>query len=334
MEREAWKEWQSESGGLIRVLQDDRNAIKGLLPLLYYALRPNQAVVEPEIAPILKHAYVREKLRYEHYRQILGDTLAALEDGGVPTIVLGGAALAETVYPEPALRHSHEIELFVEPHNLARAESLMLTRGFRPISGSTKRDMQDVSLAHSSGLPLKLSTHMFETQYYELPKEMRAQTIWSDAQRHKVGGVRERILAPEVHLWRVLGHASCSASRQSLLWVCDAWYLIGATRGLDWNIFMDLATRSNLALPLARMLSYLAKELNVEIPASVLERLKKVAMRTEPLGFEIALDGAHHTSKGRIKNMIGKSQGWSERIIIAKWVFDRCSTREKEIREV
>lgn len=332
--RRAWEQWQAQTGGLQRYLTNGDSSVKGLLPLLSSSLRRNEAVLEPGIVPLLNNAYLREQLRYEHYRKILAGALATLAGGGVSAIVLKGAALAETVYPEPAVRHCHDIDLWVEPRDLSVAMNLLVSSGFQPLPGGGKRAMPYALLRHTSGLPLGLYTHLLQIPSDAPGHGGREQEIWSYAQRHNFGGAEASVLLSAVNLLQVLGHASYSASRRSLRWACDALFLIGGKAGLDWNLFSDLAARSNLALPLAVMLSYLEQALSASIPLAVLERLKAAATRTGTLGYEIALGGAHRTANGKLKNLMSKSKGLRERMIILKWILFPSAPYLKMMQEV
>lgn len=331
--RQAWEQWQAQTGGLQPYLTHEVNAAKWLLPLLYWSLRRNEVAIDSEILPLLKNAYVREQLRYEDYLGILTDTLAVLNAGGVRAIVLKGAALGETAYPEPALRHSHDIDLLIEPRDLESGVSLLLSSGLRPLSHANRK-LPHVVLCHSSGLAIGLFPGLFQVPYYTLVEGDREQSIWPYSLGHNFGGAEASILSPAASLWEVLGHDSYSPNRRSLKWVCDAWFLIEDKAGPDWNLFTDLAGRSNLALPLAVMLSYLAQSLKATIPPAVLERLRTMATRTEPLGYEIALAGAHKTANGTLRNMMGKSRGLRERLIILNWVFFPSARYLKMMQDV
>lgn len=317
--RQAWEQWQTQTGGLQEYLARDGGPGKRLLPLLYYALRRNNAVIEPDVLAVLKNGYVREQLRYEDYRRILAEQLGTLASGGVRAIVLKGAALAETVYPEPALRHSHDIDLLVEPRDLPTAVKLLVSSGLRTYLSGNGAIPYEV-LCHSSGLAVGVFTDLVHIPYYANGDETRRQELWSSAQQHNFGGTEGFIFSPAVNLLQVLGHASYSASRKRLAWACDAWFLTGSPAGPDWNFFLALAKQNNLTLPLAVMLSYLAQALNAPIPMTVLQQLKGAAAQTERLGYEIALGGARKTPNGRIKNMLARSSGWRERIRVLKYL--------------
>jgi hypothetical protein len=283
----------------------------------------NNVKLQPGLATILKSAYLREQLRYTSYRNILSDALATLVPGSVSAIILKGAALAETAYPEPALRHSHDIDLLIEPRSLSSAVSLLVASGLRPLPSRGKRAIQSAVLCHASGLPLGLYTRLFQIPYYCGASQdgARAEEICRHTSSHGFGGVEGHILSPAANLLQVCGHASYSSSRRSLLWVCDAWFLIHSKPQLDWDVFCDLTARCNLSLPLSVMLSYLARELNAPVPSAVLERIEAAAAHTDSLGREIALVGAHKTANGKLRNLIGKANRWEERIIALKWIL-------------
>ncbi len=63
-------------------------------------------------------------------RQILSVT-DALKEAGIPVILLKGHALARTVYPEPTLRQSSDIDLLVQPRNIPAAEEVLEKLGYR-----------------------------------------------------------------------------------------------------------------------------------------------------------------------------------------------------------
>lgn len=53
-----------------------------------------------------------------------------LEETGIPAVLLKGHALARTVYRDPALRHSSDIDILVKPENIPRCESIFEEMGY------------------------------------------------------------------------------------------------------------------------------------------------------------------------------------------------------------
>ena len=105
--RQAWAAWCDCVGDPIAYLKNEDNGIKGLLPLLFASLQQNQVSVDETFQTCLKTAYLRDELRNKKYRSICGNVLAAFRRENIQAIVLKGAALADTVYENPVLQHSH-----------------------------------------------------------------------------------------------------------------------------------------------------------------------------------------------------------------------------------
>lgn len=86
---------------------------KRIWPLILRAIGANGWIVPRRVRTALRAAYVSEKIRHAHLWRVLERCVAELSLAGVPSVVEAGAALAVTVYPEPALRHTHAMQLGV-----------------------------------------------------------------------------------------------------------------------------------------------------------------------------------------------------------------------------
>jgi hypothetical protein len=281
--RTAWEEWSRRVEDPLDALRADGGSLRTLLPLLLDGLRRNAVPADPALLTHLRSAFLREELRSRAYRRICGGALSALAEQGIGAVVLRGAALAETVYTEPALRHCHDLDVLVGGGDVAAAARAVSRAGFGPARGGRAH----VTLAHASGLPLVIHGRPFRISYYELPFE----DVWARTETRSVGGVDARVLCPADHLVHVCGHASYSPSRTSLRWVCDAWSLIQHDTGVDWDLLLDSTARGRLALPVSIMLGYLADELRAPIPPGLLGELRDAAARTDAAGVNAALVG-------------------------------------------
>ena len=291
--------------------------VKSLLPLLFNALRRNSVEVDPEFLTVLRTASVREELRTKAYRRVCRDVFAAFSTAGIPAVVLKGAALADTVYADPALRHCHDIDILLGESDPSRAISLLSSLGFTPLGKEMGAEWQDIQLAHQSGLPLVLHRHLFRIPFYNAVMP----DMWARSQTQVIAEVPARILSPADQLLHVCGHAASCASRESLRWVCDAWFLIERYPDLDWDVLFACAVRSHLALPLSVMLCYLAEGLQAPIPVAFLERLCREASQADTIERELALRGARVGSRGRFKSLLRMSDDWRTRVFVLKWLL-------------
>ncbi|MDQ6827317.1 MAG: nucleotidyltransferase family protein [Gemmatimonadota bacterium] len=286
--RDAWKRWVETVGDPKAAMAGDRGSVKRLLPLLYFALRRGDADVDPALAPYLRLAYLREQMRSTTYLRICGDVLGALEQASVDAILLRGAALAATVYDDPALRHCHDIALLVAPDDVERAADALLGAGLERVTLHGEEGGMAALLRHETALPVELHTRLFSAALYELPlDELQGRSV-----EVRIGGATAHVLSPADALVHVCGHASYSESRASLRWIGDAWLLIDRNTDLDWDQVLQTTERSRLALPMLVALRYLTLELSARVPATLLARLEARARESTPIERDVALHGA------------------------------------------
>lgn len=315
--RRAWQEWQRQTtGGVNRYLITDR-PVKAILPLVFNALRCHRLELDKESRTFLRSAYLKEELRNKIFRRICGEVLRLLAKERIPAIVLKGTALAETVYPSPVLRHSHDIEILMKDQGLSRAAASLSGILFKIIKQGPEPEGSRVTLEHESRLPLELHSGLFQIPYYNTVLA----EIWSRRRPAEVAGVPAYILAPSDNLLHVCGHASYSRGHQSLRWVCDAWFVIDRHRDLDWDLLLDCARRSHLVLPLSVILSYLAEDLGAAVPPAILNRVSAAASRTNAVEREFALFSARSAPLGSFRSLIQKANGWRGRAFVIRWML-------------
>jgi hypothetical protein len=316
MGRRAWQAWREQNGESVRLLEKRRPAVKSLLPLLFYALRRNGVAVEPALLTVLRTAYVQEELRGRTYRRILGDVLELLAMEGVAPIVLKGAALASTVYPDPALRHSHDIDLLVKDRELSDAADAVPLAGFRVLSRRIGSHAAAVELEHVSGLPLHLRTRPFRIPHHNA----LSADFWHRSREAPSDGRPMRVLSPADNLLHVCGLAS-SRTSHSLRWVSDAWYIVHSRADLDWEVVVRDARQGQLALPLYVILRYLAADMQAPIPTPILDRLADAASHTSMAARETALYGARVGGGGTFRNLLRQSRSWRSRARLVQWML-------------
>ena len=264
--------WQSQRRNFYDGLERTE-AVSGLRTLLLNALRRNEVAADKTFLTYLRVAHLREEARTNIYRRICGGLLSTLRTEGIGAILLKGAALADTVYPSPVLRHCHDIDILLMDDDLRRAVRALSNQDFMSFDETAEPVIDDIKLVHRSGLPLELHSRLFRTPFYNEPLA----DIWTRSQQQMIADVPARTLSPADNLLHVCVHAFYYESRQSLRWVCDSWFIIDRYPNLEWGMLLDSARRGDLALPLSIILGYLAQELNAAIPAAFLDRLYTAA---------------------------------------------------------
>ena len=289
--KEAWFAWLEHIGKPREELAHRRSMLSDFLPLLHVATKRSKAEVQLDLAFYLRAAYFREELRSESYRGILQSVLRALKDAGIDFTVLKGAALAGTVYDDWALRHCHDIDLLVDEADLAPASRALQNAGVRQYY-EPSRMSRDIRLLHDRGLPIELHADLFRLPLHQ----SGTFTMVERRQTEDVVGLSAHVLSPSDTLLHVCGHKACPQSGANLRWVTDAWSIVTKCADLDWNAFLDAATRTKLALPLDVMLTYLASHLDAPIPETVLRSLAREAAH-------LGVRGRHHGLRTAMRNL-------------------------------
>lgn len=313
----AWTACQERFGNLLHVFRQDTRGLKRWMPLLHDALLRNGLTAAPELATVLRTAAFQEELRSERYQGIVGETLARLQAAGVPFLTLKGPAL-ERLYPHPALRHNHDLELLLrEPTDLGRVITLLERVGARPASAPEAAPSGSRVLEHAAGLPIRLSTRLFRTPHYQIATE----SLWTRRSTVALAGAPAQVLAPDDTLLHVLGHAASSASRTSLQWVADAWFLLQRHPELEWSRLESTACEGQLRLVLTATLPYLARELGAAIPESVLTRVTRGAEAIPRVERDALLSSLRSSGDGEVRRMLVGLSSPRERLRLLLWLL-------------
>jgi hypothetical protein len=311
----AWSESRRRLSGLVDLFRGEAPDVRRLAPLLLEALRREQAPVEKSLLTVLRTAYHREELRSREYRRVCHSVLGALAEAGVPLIVFRGAALGETAYGSPVLRHSHDLNLLVPEAEQANAAAVLAACGCVPERGGSAPDA--LTLLHESQLPIMLHTRLFRVSYYHV--------AWTELWDRSVSGVvadrAVRLLSPEDTLLHTCSQATQRPRRLPLAWACDAYVILRHYPELDWTVFLDVAERSRTRLPAYIALRYLAEALSCAIPRPALEQLEAAAARFDPAERDIALLAARQRAGGALGSVLTPSADWRVRVTQLRWLL-------------
>jgi hypothetical protein len=311
----AWERWQRAVGDPLAVIRRDGSGVKALLPLLHYGLRRSGDAAASPLRHVLAAAYAHETLRWQAYAAVSARAFAALGASGIRFLALKGGALAVSAYPEPAIRHSHDIDVLIEARDVDRAAAVLRAAGFAGWRNSGP-PARSIRLVSEDQVPIELHTQLYRLPYYGTA----LRRVWDRAIPCQFAGVHVRIPSPADHLVYVCGQASCCASRDSLKWIADAWFL-ARHADIDWPIAVCAAEEQRLALPLAVMLRALADLFDAPVPLTVLERLSAAAATADRAAQQIAIAGLRAGRRGRLRDLFRATATWRARAALASWLL-------------
>jgi hypothetical protein len=104
---------------------------QGLSGLLYYHCRRNAVDLPHGVRRTLKGLYLRQRRSVEIKADTLGKIVTSFEGDGIDLFILKGVALSHIVYPEPGLRPSSDIDLYVPSMQIDRAREALSELGFQ-----------------------------------------------------------------------------------------------------------------------------------------------------------------------------------------------------------
>ncbi len=229
----------------------------GLGPLVYKHVCAIEAPWPMPVRRVLQGQYVRQRHANAVRFAVLGEILRAFQAAGIDVLVLKGAALAQMVYPEPALRPMSDIDVLVRPAQAAAAQAQLTRLGFQT-------GVFHYTWEHHHLLPQQRTVEgvavAVEVHHHLLFPKLRRPPIgldelWPAAQALAVDGVPARTLGPADMLRHLYWHGFGAHVRDDqlrLIWVAD---LVSAVE--SWNHVLDWPALRRQEPALVRLLAQL-----------------------------------------------------------------------------
>ena len=104
-----------------------------IIPLLYRRIGslPQEGRPPEPITYEMRQTFLHSRVRCLHMEKQLGEIVEALQNQEVQTLVLRGPGLAWSLYPDPAMRPSCDLDLLVLPEQVIRAREILEHLGYK-----------------------------------------------------------------------------------------------------------------------------------------------------------------------------------------------------------
>ena len=262
--------------------------IEGVSPLVFSRL-PGLAEhydIPEYVAEELKKDYylsaTKNTLIFEELKKVLG----LFNQRGIQVIVMKGAALAETVYGNPALRPMSDVDLLVKNEDLHQVDGLLKKLGYSPADRSV--DDVDFTSTYLTTLdyrnPAKNSPSFHIHWHFvnsTIPNEsyinhIKMEDIWRDAVRTNIADIETWVMSPHHLLIHLSEHAlRVTHSLNKLSYFCDIDRAINYYgKSLDWDLLVRDTIKFNLNKMVYTTLYFSRFFIKAKVPEDVLLKLK------------------------------------------------------------
>lgn len=207
----------------------------GLAPILHVFSRARSGEIAPALASALEAAYRQNRARSIILLSEAERIATEFEKRGIPAIPLKGAALAEDLYGDPALRPMTDVDLLVPPTALKVAREIMTGAGYYEEEGDLREGFEEefrseLSFFRAAPHPARIEIHWGLLNF-------GGNENWTrEAVGRSLMTARGRRLTDEDTLLYLAAHSAYHHQNDRLIWEFDiALMLQGRGAALnDW----------------------------------------------------------------------------------------------------
>jgi len=209
----------------------------------------------------------------------LTDALHALAEAGITAIVLKGAALAMSVYPNIADRVMSDADLLVRPEQRNLAKTALESAGFQFLPETPHRFgpfdtafTGEMSFRRVNGAVIELHWEIEPIEWFRRLTVLDMNAIWKDAQLLVLGHTRSLQLSPVDMMLHLCLHLA-QHGYTHLVGYSDILQLLKYHPTFDWDRFLLRARRFRLRAICYFPLEVAFSVLEAPIPPAVLKAL-------------------------------------------------------------
>jgi hypothetical protein len=221
---------------------------EGLAPALGFALK----VRGPFGAPPVVQERLRRRLTESVGRQLvlsreLARLLKVFERERLPVIPLKGPALAATLYSDPRLRPSSDLDLLIRRERLPAADNLLQALGYRRHADAHSWEFDlayDRATLYEApdGVQVDLHWSLLSDPRFAW-RESAGREVWERAVKIQIDGQTALGLCPEDLLLYLATHLAVHHGLAGLLWYWDLALLLDRWGSrLDWATVLERAS--------------------------------------------------------------------------------------------
>ena len=222
-------------------------------PLVWQALSSAGA---PAVPTSMRTAFEEQVFQGAATRMLceraLQRLLATLAPQGIQVLVLKGAAVAYSIYPNPQLRLYHDVDVLCLASDYSRLASTLLSNGYlyegshHPLDPQlSPSESHWVRSFHDFSGDAKIEVHFDLLQFGLVDRHH--EEFWRAARTLTAGALRIPLLSPEHQVLHLASHVF-RHSFSRLIWLIDLDLLVRQqVDRIDWSSLMALARDEGMA---------------------------------------------------------------------------------------
>ncbi len=209
--------------------------------------------------------------------------LEALEEAGIPTLVLKGAGMVAGSRLDAGMRPMKDLDVLVPTGQTKAAVDVLVRRGLVPVLGMPTWFVTEYAPTFECGWgfetiehdrSLRLDLHWHATYVSRQPDA--DDDFWDAAREVDLRGVRTRALAPADELLVAIVHGLHWDPLPTYRWVVDAALVARGESGpVDFDRLVEQARRRRVTAMVTAGLDYLRREFAAPIPGGTIRALRR-----------------------------------------------------------
>lgn len=254
----------------------------GLSPLLQKHLKEAQITLPPAMARTLHLLVRRQQKQAETRLKILEEILTIFHEEEIQPILLKGAALSLTLYPDPALRPMRDLDILVAPQEVNRAQQLLKANGYSQARAPIPADHHHLPSLHKKHDEMEICVELHRALYPQCPPyypPFDFDDLKRSAQKIQMGKIEALVFSHLEMIYYLYQHglrAPLTYECYKLINVADLTGYIEKHYGeIDWQVLAHKFPALMRALPLLHQIApfdfaIIAKDF---VPGRVRQRL-------------------------------------------------------------
>jgi hypothetical protein len=193
----------------------------------------------------------------------------AFAEARIPVLPHKGPLLAQTAYGDLAMRQFVDLDLLIHPADLPRSITVLAGLGYFPQSdlawlspGTLLKWTGEVPYTSPEGTGVDLHWRLTPSHY---TVQLDPEILWQNNISVRMAGSDVSSIGSEALLLLLAVHGA-KHCWESIGWLADVAWLLRASPNFDWQLAMELASKSNCRLPLLLAASLVENVFQVALP--------------------------------------------------------------------